>query len=96
MSNFVKIKILLIICLVLGYTTTTLAQKDSKNFDQIKKILFQQEQDWNDGDIDAFMKAYWKSEELQFGGANGITKGWQHTLENYYLLNNQDALIPLD
>jgi len=29
------------------------------------------------------MKAYWKSEELQFGGANGITKGWQKTLNNY-------------
>ncbi len=83
MSNFVQIKILLIICLAAAYSIPTLAQKDSKNFDQIKMILFQQEQDWNDGDIDAFMKAYWNSEELQFGGANGITNGWQHTLDNY-------------
>ncbi len=77
------IRILFIVCLSMAYSTETLAQKDSKDFEQIKKILFQQEEDWNKGDIDAFMKAYWNSEELQFGGANGITKGWQQTLDNY-------------
>jgi lysophospholipase L1-like esterase/ketosteroid isomerase-like protein len=60
-----------------------LSQDDSADFDQIKKIFYQQEEDWNKGDIDAFMEAYWNSEELQFGGANGITKGWQETLERY-------------
>ena len=83
MRNFVSIKILIITCLALGCSKGTLAQKNSRDFEQIRKILFQQEQDWNDGDIDAFMNAYWKSEELQFGGANGITKGWQQTLNNY-------------
>ena len=74
MRNSVRIKILVIICLGTAYTPSTLAQKGSKDFAQIEKILFQQEQDWNNGDIDAFMKAYWNTEELQFGGANGITK----------------------
>jgi lysophospholipase L1-like esterase/ketosteroid isomerase-like protein len=58
-------------------------QDDSADFEQIKRIFYQQEVDWNKGDIDAFMKAYWKSDELQFGGANGITKGWDETLERY-------------
>jgi ketosteroid isomerase-like protein len=58
-------------------------QHDSAEFEQIKRIFYQQEMDWNRGDIDAFMKAYWNSEELQFGGANGITRGWQQTLERY-------------
>ena len=64
-------------------STPVLAQDSNKDFEQIRKIFFQQEDDWNRGDIDAFMKAYWKSENLQFGGANGITKGWNQTLESY-------------
>ena len=68
---------------LLLFSTFILAQDSNKDFEQIKKIFFQQEDDWNRGDIDAFMKAYWKSEELQFGGAYGITRGWQQTLERY-------------
>jgi len=78
-----SIKIIFLICLSLVYSTETMAQKGSKDFKQIKKILFQQQEAWNIGDIDAFMTAYWNSEELQFGGANGITKGWKKTLDNY-------------
>jgi len=63
--------------------TSLMAQYDSEDFEHIRKIFFQQEADWNRGDIDAFMEAYWDSEELQFGGANGITRGWQQTLESY-------------
>jgi len=70
------------ICLLL-FSTSVLAQDSNKDFEQIKKIFFQQEDDWNQGDLDAFMEAYWKSENLQFGGANGITKGWKQTLESY-------------
>ena len=62
------------ICLLLC-STAVLAQDSNQDFEQIKKIFYQQEDDWNRGDIDAFMKAYWKSEELQFGGANGL---WDH------------------
>lgn len=75
--------ILYIVCLLFCCSATSLAQKGSKDFGQIKKILFQQQQDWNNGNIDAFMEAYWKSEELQFGGAAGITRGWQQTLYGY-------------
>ena len=72
-----------ITCLVCCSSTKILAQKDSKDFEQIKKILYQQQHDWNNGDINAFMKAYWNSEKLQFGRSTGITKGWQQTLDNY-------------
>ncbi len=70
------------ICLI-SFSTLIQAQESNKDFEEIKKVFFQQEADWNKGDIDAFMKAYWDSEELQFGGANGITRGWQQTLDNY-------------
>ena len=84
MKNTKTTSILLLQILgLLLFSTIIMAQDSEKDFEQIKKIFFQQEADWNRGDIDAFMKAYWNSEELQFGGASGITKGWQQTLENY-------------
>lgn len=76
-----KIVLLLISLIFTG--SGILAQEGHADFEQIRQIFFQQEADWNRGDIDAFMQAYWNSEELQFGGANGITKGWQQTLDSY-------------
>ena len=38
---------------------------------------------WNNGDIDGFMKYYWKNDRLKFIGSKGITYGWQKTLDNY-------------
>lgn len=49
----------------------------------ILDVMYQQEQAWNSGDIDAFMKGYWRSDSLMFVGKNGIKYGWQTTLENY-------------
>ncbi|MCC1483093.1 YybH family protein [Winogradskyella immobilis] len=49
----------------------------------ILKVLEVQETAWNNGDLEAFMDGYWKSDELKFYGANGLTKGWQNTLDNY-------------
>ena len=45
--------------------------------------MARQETAWNRGDIDEFMETYWKSDNLQFIGANGPTYGWQQTLDNY-------------
>jgi hypothetical protein len=50
---------------------------------QIRKLLSIQESDWNNGDIPAFMNAYWNNDSLQFIGINGITYGWGNTLANY-------------
>lgn len=83
MRKLTAIKIIQVLCLLIISNTLILAQDDNPEFEQIKKIFYQQEVDWNEGDIEAFMQAYWKSEALQFGGASGITRGWQQTLENY-------------
>ena len=75
-----------IICLgflLLGIALPSHSQSLNKDFESIKQTLFQQQKDWNAGNIDAFMQAYWKSDQLQFGGANGITNGWQATLDGY-------------
>ena len=46
-------------------------------------VLNQQAVDWSNGDIEAYMQGYWKSEELSFGGSNGFSFGWEETLAGY-------------
>ncbi len=49
----------------------------------IRHLLQQQTKDWNRGNIEGFMKTYWKSDSLMFIGKNGVVWGWQQTLDNY-------------
>ena len=50
---------------------------------QIQRVMDQQQEAWNRGDIEDYMNGYWKSDSLRFIGKRGITYGWQPTLENY-------------
>ena len=76
-----KLKLLLI-PLSLLISCNLFAQND-KDFEKVKAILDTQAKAWNNGDIDAFMEYYWKSDNLQFIGSKGITYGWQNTLDRY-------------
>lgn len=49
----------------------------------IKTVMNDQAADWNRGDIDAFMRGYWNSDKLVFASSDGVTRGWQPTLERY-------------
>jgi hypothetical protein len=49
----------------------------------VQTCMDEQMECWNNGDIHCFMKHYWQSDSLLFIGKNGITKGWQPTLDNY-------------
>jgi ketosteroid isomerase-like protein len=49
----------------------------------IRLVMEAQEIAWNNHDLEGFMKGYWKSDSLKFYGSNGLTKGWQNTLDNY-------------
>lgn len=42
-----------------------------------------QEASWNQGDIASFMNGYWKSDSLMFIGSQGLSKGYNTTLDNY-------------
>lgn len=61
------------------------SQKDTLETDKaaILKVMHDQELAWNNHDLEGFMKGYWKSDSLKFYGSNGLTKGWQNTLDNY-------------
>ena len=45
--------------------------------------LFKQQDDWNTGDLDAFMKGYLKTEHLVFSGSSGPIYGWKATRDRY-------------
>lgn len=62
---------------------TTNAMAQGKKETAVRQLLEQQAKDWNNGDIDAFMEGYWKSDQLQFIGAKGVTYGWKSTKDNY-------------
>lgn len=58
-------------------------KNDPKEIQAIKTVLNHQASDWSEGSLENFMKGYWNSDSLMFVGANGITYGWQETLDNY-------------
>ncbi len=49
----------------------------------IRRLLHQQTEAWNRGDLEGFMQGYWKNDSLMFIGKSGITYGWAATLNNY-------------
>ncbi len=59
------------------------ASAQSKDEQIILNTLENQCQAWNKGDINTFMDAYWHNDSLMFIGKNGVTYGWQNTLNNY-------------
>lgn len=75
-------KTILLFCL---FASILMTAQTTKNNDKeaILSVLDQQEKAWNTYDLEGFMQGYWKSDSLQFFGSNGVTFGWNNTLERY-------------
>jgi ketosteroid isomerase-like protein len=67
--------------LLIIFMQPSFAQNDTEQ--KIRTILAEQTASWNNGDLVAFMKGYWKNDSLLFVGKNGPTYGYQKTLSNY-------------
>ncbi|HBK72310.1 MAG TPA: DUF4440 domain-containing protein [Flavobacteriaceae bacterium] len=82
MKNIKLLFLLFFLISLNGYT-----QEDTSNYEVSKKkitnMMLQQAKDWSDGNLEAFMEGYIKSDSLKFVGRSGITYGWKNTLENY-------------
>ncbi len=50
---------------------------------EILKLLHQQVEDWNHGNIEGFITGYWNSPDLTFYSGGTVTRGWGPTLERY-------------
>jgi beta-aspartyl-peptidase (threonine type) len=49
----------------------------------VRGVLDAQVEAWNKGDLEGFMKGYWKSPELSFFSGGERARGWQATLDRY-------------
>lgn len=49
----------------------------------IRNVMLKQQEAWNAGNLEGFMIGYWKSDSLRFLGKDGVTLGWQSSLERY-------------
>ena len=82
MKNITLLFVLFLVFFLNGY-----AQEKTVNYEtskkEIKIMMLQQANDWSNGDIEAFMEGYIKSDSLKFVGSRGLTYGWKNTLENY-------------
>ncbi len=61
--------------------------------DIIKSVLAAQVAAWNDGDLDAFMGAYWKDPELRFLSGTSVSKGWRETYSRYRVRYGEGAAM---
>lgn len=69
--------------LLLFLFSSVIVNAQSKDELEVRKILATQTAAWNNGDLEGFMKGYWKSDSLMFIGKSGINWGWDKTLESY-------------
>jgi len=73
----------LLLFLIIGFVACehTSDSKESKN--QIMAVLMEQQSAWNKGDIELYMKGYYKSDSLRFASGGNVTYGWETTLNRY-------------
>jgi hypothetical protein len=72
----------LLICFLL-FAFASIAQTSNER-QAVLKVLARQNDNWNKGNIDAFMEDYWKSDSLMFIGSKGVVYGWKATLDRYH------------
>jgi Protein of unknown function (DUF3225). len=74
----------LIALVIAAFSSMTFAQSGNTKIEkQITKVMMDQAEAWNRGDIDGFMRGYWKSDKLLFVSGANVTRGWQPTLDRY-------------
>ena len=74
------LKLLFFLAVNITYGQSILSESE-KN--EIISVLKQQENFWNKGDINGFMKGYVKSEYLVFNGSSGPFYGWDSVKDRY-------------
>lgn len=74
-STIKKISLVLLVASSIAF-----AQSDEE---AIRKVLVDQVEAWNKGDIDSYMKGYWNSEETVFLSGGNITRGYREVLARY-------------
>ena len=82
MNGKIKLCTLTAVGVVILFAAVSNAQED-KAAASIRRVMTDQAEAWNRGDIDGFMHGYWNSDKLVFVSGNNVTRGWQPTLDRY-------------
>lgn len=72
-----------ILCYVLIATLVCSAEQPSNSVAEIQSVLTGQQDAWNRGDIDAFMKGYARSASPVFVSEDGVRRGWETVRDRY-------------
>ena len=72
-----------ILCTMLLLVASILSFSQPKDETAVRNVLAIQNEAWNRGDVEAFMKGYWENDSLMFVGKSRITYGYKNTLANY-------------
>jgi len=75
-------KLIVLLCIVCFFSSYA-QSNDEADIKAINKVLKKQRIAWSDNNLEEFMEGYWKSDSLKFYGSNGVTYGWENTLERY-------------
>lgn len=75
-------KLIILLSLICVFNSFS-QNNDQADIKAIQKVLKKQRLAWSNNNLEKFMEGYWKSDSLKFYGSNGITYGWDNTLERY-------------
>ena len=51
--------------------------------EDIKAVLLEQNEAWNNGDLESFFKGYWKSDKVVFAGGGTVHRGYKAMTDRY-------------
>jgi beta-aspartyl-peptidase (threonine type) len=80
-----RIAVALLLAAVAVVLTIHMRKGGEKPEEAIRKVLDDQVEAWNRGDLDGFMQGYWNSDELTFFSDDHVEHGWQETFDRYRL-----------
>ena len=83
LSVFATVSLFALQFLLSSATAEPTASQQDRVIQEIKALLTRQEARWNAGDIDGFLKYYWKSDELTFSSGGTMRRGWEATKNRY-------------
>lgn len=75
--------LLTLACLPLAPGCRSAAPGKCVECDAVRTLLADQAAAWNRGDLDAFMRGYWRSDQLTFSSGGKTQRGFDATLQRY-------------
>lgn len=58
-------------------------EPEAADFKAIEQVIMKQQDDWNRGNLFAFMEGYWQHDSMRFVSSNGTRYGHANTLKAY-------------